>query len=73
MIVEGGWSSDDAAAFSGTSPQEQAEYFRRFAALLNGVQGEAWVILFYADSMLLLLAYHQIDKPAWPISSRWAS
>lgn len=49
MIVEGGWSSDDAAAFSGTSPQEQAEYFRRFADLLNGVQGEVWVMLFYAD------------------------
>ena len=45
MIVEGGWSSVDAAAFSGTSPHEQADYFRRFAAYWIVPIGAAWAMV----------------------------
>ena len=46
--MEGGWSSTVAGGTNGT-PEEQADFFRRMAALLDGVRAEAWVFLLYAD------------------------
>lgn len=48
LLVEGGWNSGITAATSGT-PTEQADFFRRIAAMLDEVDAEAWVFLFYAD------------------------
>ena len=48
LLVEGGWNSGVTAATSGT-PAEQADFFRRIAAMLDEVRAEAWVFLFYAD------------------------
>ena len=48
LLVEGGWSSEVAGGTNGT-PAEQAEFFRRMAALLDGIRAEAWVFLLYAD------------------------
>ena len=48
LLVEGGWNSEVTAATSGT-PIEQADFFRRIAAMLDEVRAEAWVFLFYAD------------------------
>jgi len=48
LLVEGGWNSAVTAITDGT-PAEQAAFFRRIAALLDGVDAEAWVFLMYAD------------------------
>jgi hypothetical protein len=48
LLVEGGWNSAPTAATDGT-PQEQADFFRRMAAMLDQVRAEAWVFLIYAD------------------------
>ena len=48
LLVEGGWSSTVAGGTNGT-PEEQADFFRRMATLLDGVRAEAWVFLLYAD------------------------
>ena len=48
LLVEGGWSSEVAGGTNGT-PAEQADFFRRMSALLDGVRAEAWVFLLYAD------------------------
>jgi hypothetical protein len=48
LLVEGGWSSEIAGGTNGT-PAEQADFFRRMAALLDGVRAEAWVFLLYTD------------------------
>ena len=48
ILVEGGWSSEDVGGLRGT-PAEQAEFFRRFAELLDGVDAPLWVFLIFAD------------------------
>ncbi len=48
LLVEGGWNSEPTAATAG-SPAQEAAFFRRIATLLDGVDVEAWVFLFYAD------------------------
>lgn len=48
ILVEGGWSSADGPVVRGT-PQEQAAFFSRFEQLLDGVQADLWVMLFFAD------------------------
>lgn len=48
LFVEGGWASGDAPLVSGT-PQEQADWVRRMAELLNGIDARMWLSLLYAD------------------------
>ena len=48
LLVEGGWNSAPTAITNGT-PAEQADFFRRMAALLDGVHARVWVFLMYAD------------------------
>lgn len=48
MLVEGGWSSAPTAWSDGT-PEQQAEFFRVYEKLLDGVEAELWVFLIYAD------------------------
>lgn len=48
LLVEGGWSSTVAGGTNGT-PEEQADFFRRMATLLDGVRAELWVFLLYTD------------------------
>jgi hypothetical protein len=48
LLVEGGWSSAVAGGTKGT-PEEQAEFFRVMARLLDQVGAEMWVFLLYAD------------------------
>ncbi|MFQ5723318.1 MAG: hypothetical protein ACE5G6_02410 [Terriglobia bacterium] len=51
ILVEGGWSSRGGLPFrpASTTPQEQANFFDRFEQLLDGVQAELWVMLFFSD------------------------
>ncbi|MFQ5664704.1 MAG: hypothetical protein ACE5HL_12845 [Terriglobia bacterium] len=51
ILVEGGWSSRGGLSFrpSETSPQDQAAFFSRYEQLLDGVQADLWVMLFFAD------------------------
>lgn len=46
--VEGGWSSA-VSPWGGGTPIDQAMYFARIGALLDGVGAKLWVMLFYAD------------------------
>lgn len=48
LMVEGGWSSEPVP-WGGGSVVEQAEFFRRFETLLDGVDARLWVFLLYAD------------------------
>ena len=48
LLVEGGWNSADTPLTSGT-PAEQADFFRRVAALLDGVEALTWISLTFAD------------------------
>lgn len=48
LLVEGGWSSAVTPATDGT-PAEQADFFRRIAAMLDAVDAEVWVFLTYTD------------------------
>ena len=48
LLVEGGWNSGPTPNTGGT-PAEQADFFRRIASLLDGVDARVWVFLFYAD------------------------
>jgi hypothetical protein len=48
LLVEGGWNSAPTPGTAG-SPAAQADFFRRMAALLDGVNAEAWVFLMYTD------------------------
>jgi hypothetical protein len=48
LQVEGGWSSA-ASPWGGGTPAEQAKYFARVGALLDGVGAKLWVMLFYND------------------------
>jgi hypothetical protein len=49
ILVEGGWSSENVGGLQGTSEVEQAEFFRRFEELMDGVDSPLWVFLIYAD------------------------
>lgn len=49
ILVEGGWNSEDVPPLSSATPQEQAAFFRRFEQLLDDVEAELWVMLFFAD------------------------
>lgn len=48
ILVEGGWSSTGGPIAQGT-PGEQVDFFVRFSELLDTVEAQAWVMLFYAD------------------------
>ncbi len=48
ILVEGGWSSESVGGVQGT-PEAQAEFLRRFEALLDGVESPLWVMLIFAD------------------------
>ncbi len=48
LLVEGGWNSAPTGSLTGT-PEKQAAFFRRIAALLDGVHAQAWVFLLYTD------------------------
>ncbi len=48
LLVEGGWSSEPTPLTDGTAA-EQADFFRRIADLLDGVDAGTWVFLTYAD------------------------
>lgn len=48
LLVEGGWNSAPTPA-TGGSPADQADFFRRIAGMLDEVEAEAWVFLFYTD------------------------
>ena len=48
LQVEGGWSSVSSAYGSG-SPTDQALYYARVGALLDGVHAKLWVGIVYAD------------------------
>ena len=48
ILVEGGWSSQDVGGLQG-SEGEQSAFFRRFEALLDGVDSPLWVMLIFAD------------------------
>lgn len=48
LMVEGGWSSADVPLSSG-SPEQQVDFLKRYEALLDGVDAEAWVMLTFAD------------------------
>lgn len=56
LMVEGGWSSE-TVPWGGGSVAEQAEFFRRFETLLDGVDARLWVFLLYAD----------LDLEEWPL------
>lgn len=48
IMVEGGWSSRNTAAIQST-PEEQADFYRRFEGFLDGVEADVWIMLLYAD------------------------
>lgn len=48
LYVEGGWSSENVPWGSG-SPQAQADYFKRYESLLDGIGAELWVMLTFTD------------------------
>jgi hypothetical protein len=48
IMVEGGWGSENSSLFQST-PQEQADFFRRYETLLDGVNARLWVMLVFAD------------------------
>jgi hypothetical protein len=42
MVLEGGWTSANVAGVNST-PDKQARYLRRQAALLDGIGARAWL------------------------------
>ena len=48
MVVEGGWASASAGTFS-ASPDKQARYVTRHAALLDQIGAKGWMQLQFAD------------------------
>ncbi len=61
MIVEGGWTSASVGILR-SSPEQQARYFTRMAALADGVKARGWVQLLFAD-----LDISSFPKPLPPI------
>lgn len=48
IFVEGGWSSGNGPLGGGT-PEEQADWVRRMAELLNGIEARLWLSLTFTD------------------------
>lgn len=48
LMVEGGWSSENVP-WSNGSPQQQVDFLKKYEALLDGIDAEAWVMLTFTD------------------------
>lgn len=54
MVTEGGWPSASVSSIQST-PDEQARYIERHAALLDSISARAWLHLLFADTDLVAL------------------